>query len=284
MPLERTDRFTGEFGESVMVRRAAHPRLRAYVHGYLGYCERTTFTQRREAPTGAVTLIVDLGDGLRLADPRRPDQVVEYRTGFVAGPADHAALVDSGGRQTGVQLTMTLLGARVLLGQPLRTIANQTVDLADLLGPDGARLSARMREAHSWSKRFDLLDTLLVGRLARHAAAPAELAHAWQLLTASRGRLAVTDLAAQLGYSRNHLTRRFSAELGIAPKTLARLLRFRQVVDRLDAGGTPDLSQLAATCGYYDQSHLNRDFRWFAGITPTEHRQLTTPNFGVRAG
>ncbi len=63
---------------------------------------------------------------------------------------------------------------------------------------------------------------------------------------------------------------RFREELGVPPKALARILRFERAVGRLRAGD--DLAALALDAGYYDQAHFNRDFRAFAGATPTAYR------------
>ena len=52
------------------------------------------------------------------------------------------------------------------------------------------------------------------------------------------------------------------------PKAYARLLRFQRATEALVAGGEPRLAEVAADCGYADQSHLNREFRALAGTTP----------------
>lgn len=55
--------------------------------------------------------------------------------------------------------------------------------------------------------------------------------------------------------------------LGVAPKTATRLLRFaavRRAIDRRPARW----GELAAGGGYAGESHLHREFRQFAGITP----------------
>lgn len=275
----RIDRFAGAFGRSTTLSRAPHPGLRAHVHGYVGYDEHTAFHRRREVPDGTVTVILDLGAGLRLLDPAEPGLRREPIGQFVVGPTDHAGVVDSGGQQTGLQVNLSLLGARRLLGLPLSEISNQAVPLEDLLGPAARRLVDQLHATDSWTHRFELVDRALAARLDPAPDLPADLERAWRLLDAGTG--SVTDLVAEIGCSRKHLTTRFARELGVPPKRLAGILRFRQVVDRL-ADGT-DLAQLASACGYFDQAHLNRDFRRFAGITPTEHRRMFSPEFGLRA-
>jgi AraC-like DNA-binding protein len=81
----------------------------------------------------------------------------------------------------------------------------------------------------------------------------------------------VDELARETGWSRRHLAERFRSEIGLPPKVAARVVRFQRVTARLQAGGADRLGELALDCGYYDQAHRNRDFRAFAGCTPTEY-------------
>ena len=77
-------------------------------------------------------------------------------------------------------------------------------------------------------------------------------------------------LAAEVGWSHKHLITRFRQQVGLGPKTAARLIRFDGVWRRLDqAGDRPDWGLVAAEAGYADQAHLVREFRQFTGTTPT---------------
>ena len=79
----------------------------------------------------------------------------------------------------------------------------------------------------------------------------------------------IAALAEAVGWSRSRLVDRFRREIGVPPKTVARIARFRLAVDRMSAGEA-SLAQIAAECGYADQSHFNRDVRDLAGWTPSE--------------
>ena len=81
-------------------------------------------------------------------------------------------------------------------------------------------------------------------------------------------------------YSRRRLTQLLTAETGHGPKTVQRLARFdtarRHVAARASAGSS--LADVAALAGYYDQSHLVRDFREFAGLGPSAWLAAEFPN------
>ena len=81
----------------------------------------------------------------------------------------------------------------------------------------------------------------------------------------------VGALAQEVGWSRRHLVTRFRQQVGLPPKTIARVVRFEGLLRRVAGTGGAAWSRIAAECGYYDQAHMNRDFREFAGTTPTEY-------------
>jgi transcriptional regulator GlxA family with amidase domain len=73
----------------------------------------------------------------------------------------------------------------------------------------------------------------------------------------------------ETGWSRRHVTERFRNQLGITPKAYARLLRFGHATALLmETSPARTLAHVATEAGYYDQSHLTRDFTALAGMTP----------------
>lgn len=262
-PVEISDR-----GGWWLAQGRPHPALRPLLRSYDGYWEQGCVPGRmRTLPGRTATVILNLGPPLylRVPDPGTGDR---HYASFAAGLHDGPGMYTHPGGQRGIQLDITPLGCYTLLGVPMGRLANAAAELPDLLGPAAERLVERLAEAPSWAVRFDLLDEFLLARLDAGPAPDPEVARAWRLLAGSGGAVTVAALAAEVGWSRGHLMRRFRDQAGLAPKVAARVLRFERAVAMLSDGAA--LAGTAAACGYYDQAHLSRDFRALAGGTPTE--------------
>ena len=228
--------------------------------------------QLREVPIPSLPLILNLGPRWNVDG--------EPLNSFVAGLHDRPAFVCGEALYSCVELRLSPLGARRLLGLPLHELANRSVALAELL-PGAGELTERMRDAHSWDARFDLAEEFLVRRLGESEPPQPGVAWAWRSLVATGGRTAVGMLAADLGWSRRRFVARFREEIGLAPKTAARVIRFDRAIARLRAGSP--LADTAFACGYYDQAHLSREFRELAWMTPSDFRAASQPSGAVTA-
>jgi AraC-like DNA-binding protein len=248
------------------------PALLPYVEGYLGYrLEGFAGGVHRGLPGRHLTFIISLDEPVDIAAMPDPAQSPAKLTAFVGGLHAGPAIIRHDGNQHGVAIDLTPLGTRALFGLPAAALASTVVELDDVFGPTSRELTDRLAAAGAWPERFGILDEIL-GRALLHARSlePApDVAHAWDLLLASGGTLDVGTLASEVGWSRRHLTTRFRAEVGLAPKVAARVIRFERARRMLQHPDRPDLATVSAVCGYYDQAHLNRDWRELAGCSPT---------------
>jgi AraC-like DNA-binding protein len=255
---------------SELVTRRPAPSLRSYVRAYHGWTEETPAPIRRsEFSYGDVVLVVNLDAPVRVRDPRRPGHVVAPRA-FVAGIDDSFGVTEHDGVSAGIQVTLSPLGARAFLGVPLHELAHTVVELEDVLGASARRIVERLQEDATWEERLARVETVVAERVAAGASPPPDAEWAWKRLNETHGALRVEALARELGCSRRHLAARFRDHVGLPPKTVARILRFRRAV-RLMLRDTGRWGDIAAACGYCDQPHLNRDFQQFVGATPTTY-------------
>jgi AraC-like DNA-binding protein len=257
-----------------MISALPHPALRPHVLGYTGYMEKMSAPlRRREVPTGRAGLIISFGPSIDVMGVGRLKS-------FAIGVDDAFAITEHAGDQHGVQVDLSPLGARMILGMPMREVARQVVALDDVLGPDAERLTERLALAPNWTARFAILDNALAERLGQALPPPPHIVHAFNRLQQTRGAVPVAKLAAELGCSRRHLSATFASEVGLPPKAMARVLRFQHVTRLLRDGGATRWAEIAYASGYADQPHLNRDFRDLAGVTPSEFVASLLPDGG----
>jgi AraC-like DNA-binding protein len=242
----------------------------------------------RGLPSPFLTFIVTLDTPVVIAE-KGDDRGLDV---VVAGLSTEVEMVKMPERQSGLQAAVHPLAARRLFGMPAGEIARMSLEGEDVLGRTAPRLRERLAEAWGWDERFAIFAAEM--ELERGADAPppgsvrgprAEVVEAWSILTATRGRIRIGDLAEQVFLSRRRLSTLFVAELGITPKEAARTMRFTHAVSRIGhgvRGGGLDLAALAAECGFADQSHLDREFRAFAGTSPTGWIAEEFPN--IQAG
>jgi AraC-like DNA-binding protein len=253
--------------------------LLPYVAWFTGYRQAGVAPARhRGLPSPWLTMIVTLDEPLVIARHPDPGQPASRHDVLLGGLHTSPALITHDGRQSGIQLALTPLGTRTLLGLPAGELANIDVDGADVLGRLAAELRERVLDAPGWERRFDVIEEFLAGRVraARDpggAAPRPEIGYAWERLRQSRGAVSVADLAAETGWSARHLGEQFRAETGLSPKAGARVVRFdrarRSLLRRQAEGHRVVLAEFAAEYGYYDQAHLARDFRDLAGCPPS---------------
>jgi len=274
---ERTklSRDEHQLGSSSRALRMPDRRLRPFLQReYVGAShEGLKFESWLEPPQPVATLMISLRDPLRT-------ERAELPRAWIAGLDDRPEIVDTSGRHTEVDLKLTALGAYALCGVPMSELTGQVVPLEEVFGPGVQFLPEQLAEAQSWNTRFDLVERLLLSRLGVAAVPDPFVVEAVRRLQVRGGRIRINELAAGLNVSRRHLSTRFRAQVGLPPKTFARLLRF-ELARRLMNERPARWADLAAECGYADQSHLNREFRELGGTSPAQLLARRLPGFGT---
>jgi len=246
----------------MQIRQAPAAPLAGRVTSYYGFeIETPEPVRQREGPGADVVVILTFEEHWLIDGERH--------TSFVGGLYERQVTTEHPGRSLGMQLNLDPLAARALVGAPLHELANRTVPLEEIL--HAPFLVERLAGARDWDSRFALLDETLAPCLA-DARPSREVAWAWQRLRQTHGRIAIGELAAELGWSRKRIVARFRDEIGLPPKTVARLLRFERA---RELAGTMPWGELAFECGFSDQSHLIGEFRRITGRTPETFLQDT---------
>ena len=240
--------------------------LRPYVVARIAYdVDFGTPGVHRGLPGASLTFVLPLDDPLRVSWEGRAGSL-HSAWSSLAGIHPAPAAIHHDGSQRGVQLALTVAGARAVLGLPAAALAGALTDLDEATVPRPLReLPGRLHDAATWSHRIAVLDRTLASLVARaHVVRPrAEVGHALARLT--RGAR-VGEVADEVGYSRRRLSTLVRDECGVTPKEFQRVARFelaRGLVGRIP------LAEVAARSGYSDQAHLSREWAVLAGCSPT---------------
>ena len=104
-----------------------------------------------------------------------------------------------------------------------------------------------------------------------------KIAH-FEIIARTDSTIRMEDVSNQIGLSVRQLERRCLGSYGISPKAILRRSRFLDMAESMRGFSSPG-DQVLATLRYFDQSHLNREFRHFSGMTPGKFAKATTPLF-----
>lgn len=252
-------------------RRAPHPLLRPFVRE-LWACAAEPAGEaqariERLLPSGLMHLVLRLDESpVRLL--RSPDdaQGEPLAQAVLAGARTAPYLKRLRARSASVGATLLPGATQWLFGLDADAIAGRHLPLEALLGAEARRLRERLVEAGGVDARLALFEAWL---LARRPPAPGQASALARLLRQSPSVGAAVRAS---GLSPRRFERFFQQAAGLQPKAWMRVRRFQQAVNALAAGDAP--AELAAALGYSDQSHLIREFRAMAGLTPGRFRAL----------
>jgi AraC-like DNA-binding protein len=209
----------------------------------------------------SVTLIIDLSEAGGIVY----DAGGRYQRGsFVAGLFPGQLRAGGRGGEC-LQIRLSPIAASAVLGAPSE-LTGMVASLEDVWGRAAGQVEDGLRAATSWDERFTIAIDVLGRRLAARPSVDPEVAYTWQRMLTSRGRVRVGGLADEVGWSRKRLWSRVRSQIGITPKRAAQLVRFDHAAHLLAAGHAA--ASVAAQSGYVDQSHLHRDVKAIAGLTP----------------
>ncbi|WP_331766446.1 helix-turn-helix domain-containing protein [Embleya sp. NBC_00896] len=247
-----------------------HPLLRPGVRLYRGL--RVEFDRPRkrlELPVGCATLLLGFDHRIRVGpveDGAEAAASTRTFTSLFAGMRTRAVVGEHTGSVHGIEVVMHPWAAYAMFGISMHELAEALVDPSDFAGARIGRLTDRLAELPDWPARFAVLDATLMRWQASGPGVAPRVLRAWELMVDSGGGIPIGLLAADLGWSERQLERRFREQLGVAPKSAARVLRLQRAL-RLLIAGRP-FAEIAARAGFYDQSHLNREVRTVTGLTP----------------
>lgn len=226
-------------------------------------------------PDGCMDVIFNLGD------PPLPGAQDAALRSYVIGAMRTPLQVRMAGTVDLLGIRFRPGGAAAFVRAPAGELTDRSVALREFWRRT-AELEERLYETPP-DARIRLVEEVLLGRAA--AGPDPRIAHVSRLIERSGGSVPVKALHEAVGLTRRHLERIYLERVGLTPKNACRVARVQAALERIRANPGVPLSRLALECGWYDQSHMNRDFREIAGASPTTHaRQVAFFQDARRSG
>lgn len=231
--------------------------------------------RERILPTGTLELVVNLHeDEFRIYDPGDVERYRRLSATIVSGAYRGFFVIDTLEQASVIGVHFRPGGAFPFLGPSPGALADAHHDLGALWGPTAARLRERLCVATSPEQRFSVLEDALSARLSRvRPSRSFELRRRVvqaALQPLGRPRTRISDVATRIGMSHRRFVQLFTDAVGMTPKLFSRVQRFQRVAALARRNASPDWGPLALASGYFDQSHLIRDFVALSGLTPVE--------------
>jgi AraC-like DNA-binding protein len=225
-------------------------------------------------PSGTFEMVFNLQeDELRIYDPVDPNRCRRYAGALVSGPYAGSFMSDAADERAILGVHFKPGGAVAILGIPAREFRDRHVNLRDIWGPPATTLHERLCALNDPLDRFRFLELALLQHLLPPPNGHAGVRSALDAFFGSHGQARTRDLASGAGLSQRRFIELFAGEVGLTPKLFGRVLRFQHALHRSQDEMSIDWAQLAVTCGYFDQSHLIRDFTALASVSPAEYRR-----------
>lgn len=219
-------------------------------------------------PDGCMELIFHYGD---LFQQYRSDKPELQPRSFLHGQMKAYIEIGPTGNTGMIAARFYPHGLAAFINMPVNELTDSVTDVASLFGKEARSVEEQLGNTDDENKRVALLHTFLTKRLKPASVKTTIAANAARSIMATSGTTTIHQLAADACMSERQLERIFLSSVGISAKTFSKITRFQHSIRAAQNGRQTTLTQLAYENGYYDQAHFTRDFKTFAGMSPTQY-------------
>ncbi len=170
---------------------------------------------------------------------------------------------------------------RALFNEPAAELNDRMVPLSDCWPGIAERLTLELDSAMTDQAMVNAIEAGIRARLAEMKKPRVdEKVAIFEEIARTESTLKIEDVADRMSLSIGQAERRVRACYGSTPKVVLRRSRFLELATAMRGLGSAD-NQHLAVLRYFDQSHINREFRQFAARNPSDFKRAKTPLFDV---
>ena len=205
-------------------------------------------------------------------DPIKLQQAADTRfllqpKSVIVGPQLTRVSIDINKSHKAVRIGFHPGGLYRLLGISMAEMLDKSYDATDVFGSELQQLNIELQEANCFDKIHLVIEKFLLQKLKKlKRALPFDMAML-ELLRLN-GNITIEQVASMACLSLRQFERVCKNRVGLPPKLFARLIRFSKAYRIRESCTDISWTSIAYECGYFDQMHLIRDFKEFAGVAP----------------
>lgn len=220
-------------------------------------------------PDGYPGIIFQLGEETTIFDT----QGNPFSSIFVFRPMMERKQMILSGKITEIGAYFYPSGLKTIFGFDVSEIEDECLDLSLVRPLEYQKLHEQLRALDNHQSRFLMLSNYFAERIAANQRKNLTVHVALQQILEARGQVQVSQLTSNLRVSERSLERYFKQFIGSSPQKYIRLCRFNAALDDIRQHREQRLTEIAYQHGYADQSHFIREFKTFAGLSPSQFRR-----------
>lgn len=228
-------------------------------------------------PSGDMEMIFNLGEGAWEAFVN--DSYIKNPAIELWGQVTKPMAIRSSGRHTMLGVKFFTHAASLFLQDEISIFNDQVSDLHAIIGNPVKKLHAQLQETTDTDKRIELVETFLLKKVLTSEKKQNKIAKVAHILTSIKKNTDEIDfghIANTHGITPRYLRKLIYQHTGLSPTSFNKISRFQYSL-RLIMKNNQPFTSIAYECGYFDQSHFIRDFKAFAGVTPSAYLKNITP-------
>jgi AraC-like DNA-binding protein len=227
------------------------------------------YQRQRIIPDGCLELAFILGDDIKRYTV--DDRFIIQPRAMVLGQITKPFFIEPTGYVNSFAVRFYPYGLAHFLLVPIKSLADKETPLTELFDEEVANtLTQSIIHADDTEARIAIVEDFLFEKLTDQVAIDHIVTATIDTMYSTGGALSIRQILASDKSKRRQLERKFTAQVGISPKQLSKVIRLQSVLSIMLNQRSGRLSQIAYDNDYYDQAHFNKDFKEFTGMTPKE--------------
>lgn len=247
-----------------------HPDLQSLINCYwtLEVPAETDKGKQRIIPDGCIEMAFILGDDIKRYTSK--EEFILQPRAMVLGQTIEPFYIEPTGYVNTFAISFYPYGFANFVTVPIKNLVNKETPITSLFEENSARaLEQKIIRATNVAQRIEIIESFLLERLNDKSTIDQIVKTTVDTLLSSKGNAPINTILKEDPSKRRQLERKFAKQIGVSPKQLGKVIRLQTALKMLLNKESESLTNIAYESEYYDQAHFIRDFKEFAGTTPT---------------